>query len=208
MKHTGQMLRWTRLLAMAGGLFLVGCMTINEAMLRKVSVFPEHRSVAVVEVRTGELRQQLNGEGQNKGAFSGSLVLDSVANSMMARWKSKNIIADYAFTSELKTTPDYTVTLSGVRREDSSIKGSIYSGLTLMLFPASAKLTYDLKLEFVNQHTQRRYLVKVKNAATTWTQLLLLPAAPFAWLGGKHMVEDMADYAYDELRLQGAFAGL
>lgn len=192
-----------------GGLILLsGCMTFNEAMLHKVGAFPAQPQAVLVEVRTGTLVQKLNGAGPAKGAFSGSLVLDSVADSMMARWKSKNVITDYAFSAELQQAPDYTLTLSGVRYEESSIKGSIYSGLTLMLYPSSAKLTYDLKLEMINNHTQQRYLVHAKNAATTWTQLFLFPALPFAWLGGKHMVEDMADYAYDELRRQGAFAGL
>jgi len=184
---------------------LTGCMTVNEGMLRKVNVVPPQKQGMTVEIKTGELIQKLNGTGQNQGVFSGTTVLDGVGKSMMARWKSKDIIADYGSSGDLKKNPDYTLTLSGVRNEDGSMAGAVLSGLTLMLLPSSSTLTYDLNLDFVNNHTQKQYTVKAKNAVTTWMQILLLPALPFSWIGGSNMLNDIADYSYDELNKQGAF---
>ncbi len=127
---------------------------------------------------------------------------------MMIRWKNKDIIADYDFAGELKKLPDYTLTVSGERNEDSSIIGAVLCGLTLMLIPSSSTLTYDLNLEFVNNHTQKHFTVKAKNGVTTWMQILLLPALPVSWIGANNMINDVADYTYDELRKQGAFNDL
>lgn len=184
---------------------LSGCVTVNEEMLRKVSISPPQKQTMTVEVKTGELIQKLNGEGQNRGVLSGTTVLNAVAKSMMIRWKNKDIISDYGSAGELKKEPDYTITLSGVRNEDGSIAGAVLSGLTLMLLPSSSTLTYDLNLEFINNHTQKHYNVKAKNAVTTWMQILLLPALPFSWIGSNNMLNDIADYSYDELSKQGAF---
>lgn len=184
---------------------LSGCVTVNEEMLRKVSITPPQKQTMTVEVKTGELIQKLNGEGQNRGVLSGTTVLNAVAKSMMMHWKNKDIIGDYGFSGELKKEPDYTITLSGVRNEDGSMAGAVLSGLTLMLLPSSSTLTYDLNLEFINNHTQKHYTVKAKNAVTTWMQILLLPALPFSWIGSNNMLNDIADYSYDELRKQGAF---
>lgn len=185
--------------------FLTGCVTVNEEMLRKVSISPPQKQEMTVEVKTGELIQKLNGEGQNRGVLSGTTVLNAIGKSMMMHWKNKDIIADYGFSGELKKEPDYTVTLSGVRNEDGSIAGAVLSGLTLMLLPSSSTLTYDLNFDFVNNHTQKHYTIKAKNAVTTWMQILLLPALPFSWIGSNNMINDIADYSYDELRKQGAF---
>lgn len=184
---------------------LTGCMTVNEQMLRKVEITPPNNKEKVVELKTGELIQKLNGSGQNNGVFSGTTVLDSLGKSMMLRWKNKDIVADYGLTGELQKNPDYTLTLSGIRNEDGSMIGAALSGLTLMLLPASSTLTYDLTLDFVNNHTQKHYIVKAKNAVTTWMQILLLPALPFSWVGSNNMINDIADYSFDELNKQGAF---
>ena len=77
-----------------------------------------------------------------------------------------------------------------------------------MLIPSSSTLTYDLNLEFVNNHTQKHFTVKAKNGVTTWMQILLLPALPVSWIGANNMINDVADYTYDELRKQGAFNDL
>jgi hypothetical protein len=184
---------------------LVGCVTVNEEMLRKVSVFPPQKPAMTVEVKTGDLIQTLNGEGQNRGVLSGTTVLKSVATSMMLRWKDKGIIADYAFPGDLKKEPDYTIILSGTKNEDSSILAAILSGLTFIIIPTSSTLTYDLNIEFINNHTQKHYIVKAKNAVTIWMQIFLLPAVPFSWIGSHNMVNDIADYSFDELQKQGAF---
>ena len=88
---------------------LTGCVTVNEEMLRKVSISPPQKQTMTVEVKTGELVQKLNGEGQNRGVLSGTTVLNAVAKSMMVRWKNKDIIADYGFSGELKKEPDLRV---------------------------------------------------------------------------------------------------
>ena len=184
---------------------LTGCVSVNEGMLRQVSISPPQNHAMIVEVKTGELIQKLNGEGQNRGVLSGTTVLNALGKSMMMRWKNKDIIADYGFSGDLEKEPDYTVTLSGVKNEDGSMFGAVLSGLTLMLIPSSATLTYDVNLEFINNHTKKHYTVKSKNAVTTWMQILLLPALPFSWIGSNNMINDIADYSYDELRKQGAF---
>lgn len=189
-------------------IFSTGCMTVNEGMLRQVTITPPANHSGIVEVKTGELIQKLNGEGQNRGVLSGTTVLNAFGKSMMQRWKSKDIIDDYGFSGDLKKDPDFTVTLSGVRNEDGSIAGAVLSGISLMILPATSTLTYDLNLEFINNHNKKHYTVKAKNAVTTWMQILLLPALPFSWIGSNNMINDMADYSYDELRKQGAFTDL
>jgi hypothetical protein len=184
---------------------LSGCVTVNEEMLRKVSITPPQHKGGLVEFKTGELIQTLNGEGQNRGVLSGTTVLGSVGSGIMSRWKSKDLIADYGNSGELKAEPDYTLTLSGVKNEDSSIAAAVLSGLCFMLIPISATLTYDLNFDFMNNHTHKHYTVNVKNAVTTWNQILLLPALPFSWIGTSNMISDIADYAYYDLDKQGAF---
>jgi len=183
---------------------LVGCVTVNEEMLRKVEISPPQNQSSIVEIKTGELIQKLNGEGQNRGVLSGKTVLDSLAESMMAHWKYEDLIDDYDSPGDLDKEPDYTLTISGVRNEDGSIAGAVLSGLTLMIIPASSTLTYDLDIDFVNNHTQKHYSVKAKNAVTTWMQILLLPAFPFSWIGANNMINDIADFVYDDLNKQGA----
>ncbi len=184
---------------------LTGCVTVNEEMLQKVNIEEIQEQQKIVEIKTGELVQMLNGEGQNRGVMSGTTVLNALNTSMMERWKNKGIISDYLKTGELKERPDYTLTLSGVRNEDGSIPGAILSGLTLMIIPSSSTLTYDMQIDFVNNHTQKHYKVKAKNAVTTWMQILLLPVFPFSWIGSNNMINDIADYSYNELQKQGAF---
>lgn len=184
---------------------LSGCITVNEEMLKKVSITPPSKQDSTVELKTGELIQKLNGEGQNRGVLSGTTVLNAVGKSAMMRWKNNGVIADYGFSGELKSDPDYTVMLSGVRNEDGSMVGAVLSGLTLMILPASSTLTYDLDLELINNHTHKHYTVKAKNAVTTWLQILLLPALPVSWVGSNNMINDIADYSYAELHKQGAF---
>jgi len=48
----------------------------------------------------------------------------------------------------------------------ATISPSKTAGLTLILLPSSSTLTYDLNLEFTNNHTQKHYTVKAKNAVT------------------------------------------
>jgi len=55
-------------------IILTGCVTVNEEMLRKVSISPPPKQTMTVEVKTGELIQKLNGEGQNRGVLSGTTV--------------------------------------------------------------------------------------------------------------------------------------
>jgi len=185
---------------------LSGCVTINEEMLRTSEIPELNKRNILVEVKTGDLVQKLNGQGQNNGVLSGTTVLNAVATSMMERWKSKNVISDYDDSGSLEKDPDYTLTLSGVRNEDGSIGGAILSGLTLMLIPVSSTLTYDLNVELTNNHTHKQSTVKVKNAVTTWMQILLLPALPFSWIGSHNMLTDMADYAYSEFNKKNIFS--
>jgi hypothetical protein len=185
---------------------LSGCVTVNEEMLRKVSITPPQNNGGLLEFKTGELIQTLNGEGKNRGVLSGTTVLDSVGSGIMSRWKSKDIIADYGSPGELNREPDYTLTLSGVKDENGSIAAAVLSGLSLMLIPVSSTITYDLQFDLINNHTHKHYTTKAKNAVTSWSQILLLPALPFSWIGGNNMISDIADYAYDDLNKQGAFS--
>lgn len=184
---------------------LSGCITINEEMLRKTVVTPPQKQTSTVELKTGELIQQLNGEGQNRGVLSSTTVLNAFGKSMMMRWKNKDVISDYGTPGELSVDPDYTVTISGLKNEDGSMLGAVLCGLTLMIIPSAATLTYDLNIELINNHTKKHYIVKAKNAVTTWMQILLLPALPFSWIGSNNMINDIADYSYGELYKQGAF---
>jgi hypothetical protein len=180
-------------------------MTVNEGMLRKANIVTPQNNKVSIEVKTGTLIQKLNGTGRNEGLLSGTTVLNALNTSIMTRWKSKDLIADYGSTNDFKNKPDYTLTVSGEKNEDGSMTGAVLSGLTFMLIPATATVTYDLNFDFVNNHTNQHYSVTAKNAVTTWMQILLLPALPFSWIGSHNMLNDIADYTYDELQKQGAF---
>lgn len=185
---------------------LVGCVTINEEMLRKVDIAPLQKPTAIVELKSGTLIQKFNGEGTNSGPLSGTTVINAAGKSMMARWMMKDIISDYDSPGALKKEPDYTVILSGERNEEGSILGAILCGATFFLIPTASTLSYDLNVEFINNHTKKHYNVKAKNAVTTWMQLFLLPIFPFAGIGAHNMLNDIADYSYDELLKQDAFS--
>lgn len=187
-------------------ILLVGCVTINEEMLRKVTIIPPQNPAMTVEIKSGELIQQFNGEGKSSGPLSGTTVMNAMAKGIMIRWKDQDLIADYAFPGELKKDPDYTAIFSGTRNEEGSIAMAILSGLTFMIIPTSSTLTYDLNLEFVNNNTQKHYFAKAKNAVTTWFDIFLLPALPFSMIGAINSNRDIADHLYDELRKQGAFS--
>lgn len=187
-------------------LILQGCMTVNRQMLSKVDVYPPaQKATALVEVKTGEFIQTLNGEKIDKDALPGNVVLNALANSIMMRWKRSNIIAGYDYTGSLQTLPDYTIILSGTGNKDSSSVRNLLCGLTLMLIPASTTMTYELNIELINNHSKKHYQVKAKNAVTRYTQLFLLPTLPFASAGNQEMLQDIADFTYDEFRKQGAF---
>jgi hypothetical protein len=187
-------------------LILQGCMTVNRQMLGKADIYPPaQKATAIVEVKTGELIQTLNGDKVDKDAMPGNVVLNALTNSIMMRWKRNNIIAGYNYTGSLETLPDYTVIVSGTSNKDSSTMRNILCGLTLMLIPTSTTMTYDLNIELINNHSQKHYQVKARNAVTKYTHLFLLPTLPFASSGGQEMLQDIADYTYDELRKQGAF---
>lgn len=196
----------TFLILIFAGLILQGCMTVNRQMLGKVDVYPPApKATALVEVKTGEFTQTLNGDKIDKDALPGNVVLNALANSMMMRWKRNNIIAGYNYAGSLQTLPDYTIILSGASNKDSSSARNLLCGLTLMLIPASTTMTYDLNIELINNHSKKHYQVKAKNAVTRYTQLFLLPTLPFASTGNQEMLQDIADFTYDELRKQGAF---
>jgi hypothetical protein len=75
----------------------------------------------------------------------------------------------------------------------------------LGLIPTSSTISFDLNFDTVNNRTKKHYLVKTKSGFTVWTQILLFPALPFSWVGRNNMMDDVADYVYEDLRKQGAF---
>lgn len=192
------------LLLFALSILLVGCVTINEEMLRKVTITPPQKPATIVEIKSGELIILLNGESKDKG--TSTTVMNAKARGMMLRWMSKDLIADYDFPGALKKDPDYTIIFSGTRNEEASMAQAVLSGLTFMIIPVKFTLIYDLNVEFINNHSQKHYFVKVKNGFTTWMDIFLLPALPFSMIGSVNSTHDMADYLYDELRKQGAFS--
>ena len=183
---------------------LSGCMTFNEAMLRKVDIPKQLNPEVIVETKAGDLVQKFNGT-PNRGVMSGTTVLKAVVKSMMTRWKKKGLIADFGAAGKLDKKPDFTLIVSGERDEKGSTLGAVLCGITLYIIPTSYTLIYDLDLELVNNKTQQHYLVKVKNGVTTWMEIIFLPFFAICWVGSHNMMVDMADYAYDELKKQGAF---
>jgi hypothetical protein len=192
------------MLVLLAMVMLSGCMTFSEKMLRKVNIQKEQNPEVIVETKTGNLVQKLNGI-PDRGVLSGTTVLGAVVKSMMKRWKNKGIIGDFGPAGKLDKKPDFTLNVSGERDEQGSILGAVLCGLTLYIIPNSNTLIYDLDVELVNNKTQQHYFVKVKNGVTTWTQIIFLPLFPIFWVGSHNMLVDMADYAYNELKRQGAF---
>jgi len=189
-------------------LFLVlsGCMTVNEGLIRKVDVPEASNKNLLVEIKPGELVQKLNGQGVNQGVLSGTTVLNALSKSMVLKWKQKGLISDYGFTGDLDANPDYTLLISGTRNEDANMTAAFLSGMALMLIPTTSTLTYDLDAELIDNKTGKHYKSKAKNAVTTWIQILLFPAMPFAWIGTDNMIGDMSMFYYDDFKKQGAFS--
>jgi hypothetical protein len=123
---------------------------------------------------------------------------------MMNRWKKKGLIAHFGVAGKLDKKPDFTLIVSRVRDEEGSILGAVLCGITLYIIPTSSTLIYDLDVQLVNNKTQQHYFVKVKNGVTAWMEIIFLPFFAVSWIGSHNMMVDMADYAYDELRQQGA----
>lgn len=185
---------------------LQGCVTVNRQMLGKVDVYPPaQKAAAIVEIKTGDFVQTLNGGKPDKDALPGPVALKGIARSMMTSWKRSNIIAGYYFEGSSRSTPDYTIILSGSSNKESSTLRNILCGLTLMLIPASTTMTYDLNIELINNHSKKHYQIEAVNSFTEYRQLFLLPAVLFSSQGSREMMQDIADYTYDEFRKQGAF---
>lgn len=187
-------------------LMLSGCMTVNEGLIRKVDVPEASNKNLLVEIKPGELVQKLNGQGVNQGVLSGTTVLNAISKSMVLKWKQKGLISDYGFTGDLDANPDYTLMISGTKNEDANMTAAFLSGMALMLIPTSSTLTYDLNAELIDNKTGKHYKSKAKNAVTTWIQILLFPAIPFAWIGTDNMIGDMSMFFYDDFKKQGAFS--
>jgi len=194
------------ILVLVAIVMLSGCMTFNEAMLRKVDIPKQQNPEVIVETKTGDFVQKFNGT-PNRGVMSGTTVLNAVVKSMMNRWKKKGLIADFGAAGKLDKKPDFTLIVSGVRDEEGSVLGAVLCGITLYIIPTSNTLIYDLDVELVNNKTQQHYFVKVKNGVTTWMEIIFLPFFAIFWVGSHNMLADMADYSYDELKQQGAFNG-
>jgi len=117
----------------------------------------------------------------------------------------RDLFGRYGVAGDLKREPDFTLTLSGVRDEESSFALAVLCGLTLLVIPSNATLIYDLDVVLVGNKPPQSYSVKVKNGITTCTEIIFLPFLPIFWVGSYHATNDMADYAYEELRKQGGF---
>ena len=183
---------------------LSGCVTVNEQLLPKRST-PPPQAKGVVEFDVGEVKQLFNDEASPGGMVSTHTAVDSFGKGMLNRWKSTQLIDDYGHAGDLKSSPDYRLTLSGNVKEQGSILGAVATGLTLWVLPSSTTMTYELTARFTRVAGNQTYTVPIRNASTTWLQILLLPALPFGWMGSSHMIEDTADYLYSELHKQGAF---
>jgi len=185
---------------------LQGCMTVNRQMLGKVDVEPPtQKAAAIVEVKAGDFVQTLNGGKPDKDALPGPVALRGIARTILTSWKRSNIIAGYYFEGSTRSIPDYTIIISGSSNKESSTLRNVLCGLTLMLIPASTTMTYDLNIELINNHSRKHYHVKAGNSVTEYRQLFLLPAVLFYSQGGQEMLQDIADYTYDEFKKQGTF---
>jgi hypothetical protein len=194
----------TIMLVLLAMVMLGGCMTFNEAMLPKVDIPKQQNPEVILEIQKGNFVQTLNGAPLRQDT-SERAALNEVVEKMMNRWKERGLIADFGPAEKLNKKPDFTLIVSGARHEEGSEFLAILCGTTLDIIPASSKLTYELDLILVNHKIQRHYLVKVKNGVTMWMQLIFLPLFPIYKTGINNMMIDMADYAYDELKKQGAF---
>lgn len=125
----------------------------------------------------------------------------------MNRWVRHGLISGYGRAEELTTPPRYTLTISGSQNDQSSTLVSLLHGITLQLSPDSTETTYNLIFQFEDHLTHRQYTVRAKSAYILYEELLLFPMVPAYRSGANGAINDIADYLYEELRKQGAFAG-
>jgi hypothetical protein len=184
-----------------------GCMTFNGKGVPRVDVVPPpHPPLLVMTI--GSFAQMLNGEGTSRGVLDNTTIARQMAKGILANWKSKGLISDFGVPGDLRTTPDYTFTISGTRNEESSIIGAVFTGLTLYLIPSSSTIIYDLSLELRNNHSDAVYSVHAVDSVSTWLHLVFLPAFPIFWVGSYNMISDLAEYVYSEFEKQGAFSSV
>ncbi len=192
-------------LALAVVSLLSGCVSVNEKMVRKTGPIAPPSQPPVVELKMGEFIQKLNGEGDHRGVVSNQTVQRTVGDKILGRWQSKGLISGFGLPGQLTGDPRYTLTIGGERNEDMSWAGSVFTGLSLYLIPSSTTITYDLALVLTDNKTGKQYTSKIKNGATIYQQLFLIPAIPFSLAGMNGAIDDIADYAFVDFQKQGAF---
>jgi hypothetical protein len=186
---------------------LTGCMTVNQKVLPQGTVLIPPKTPAVVEVKYGQYLSTSNGAVTVDCETSPYYAVSNLTNQLMNRWVRHGLISDYGRAEELTTPPRYTLTVSGSQNDQSSTLVSLLHGLTMQLAPDSTKTTYNVIFQFEDHLTHRQYTVRAKSAYVLWEELFLFPMVPVYQSGANSAVDDIADYLYEELRKQGAFAG-
>lgn len=194
-----------KLLILSIILQLLGCATFNDKLIHAPDISQSTKTSSIIEYKVDKFTQTHNGEGTNRGILSNQSIGEKEIDLILNRWKRNNLIKDYDKPGDLTTTPNYTLTINGIRNEDSSIIGAVFTGLTLYLIPSSATLTTNATFDLLNHKTNKHYQVPVKYSFTTTQWLLFFPAIPFNGIGVLNAHDDAADYLYVEFDKQGAF---
>ena len=125
----------------------------------------------------------------------------------MTAWKKRGYISDEQFLDDepFSGTADYNLTLTGSLRGDTSFGMQVLNAVTLLLVPYTVTQHYDLHYVLEDTKSGKSYGASVQRSDTTWVELFLLLALPFAQHGHYATVREMGDDLFDQFYRQGAF---
>lgn len=192
-------------LLLLGMVLLTGCMSFNNA---EVPVVKNEIPVTkpVIEMKTGKFTQKFNGEGASRGVTSNKTVAYAMIEGILDEWYDNDLIRDYEVIGKLKDKPDYTLTINGFRNEESSIFGSIMTGLTFYIIPSAITMTWELEFVLKDNMSLKEYKTNVTDSFTIWQSIIFLPVFPLFPVGLWNMQEDMGNYIFSKFKDQGAFS--
>lgn len=152
-----------------------------------------------VELVIGDWVRTLDGEIREEDASERG---GRLARQMVSRWASQGVVRRHRGDGE----PDYTLRVDGEYRGAGSPTLTLFSALTLFVFPFRSTNTYDLELVLEKHATGQVYDLKASNGWILWSGLVLVPVSPFGVLGAIHSRELLFDHVYDAFEEQRAWA--
>jgi hypothetical protein len=137
-----------------------------------------------------------------------SLAARVLNDEIMCAWERRGFVSEETSVEpdEFSGKADYTLTLSGSQRNETSFWAQLLNALTVLVVPYSVTQQYDLQYELTAVRSGQRWTATVRDADRTYIGLLVAAGLPVMNRGHREVVERMADELYAQFDAQGAFA--